>query len=232
MTPPRTRAEPTDRAHQQADGRATRRDKLGPDPDVRRAIVAAASKIVREQGVRGLSMAGVLDGCELGTRAFYRHFDSKDELVAAVLQETATSETRRLLRRMAVTATAIDAVAAWIDGRLDLAFDDRIDADLRQVSRDAQHLMFTSPELVQAAFGAMLAPLVEQLDRGLRDGVFHDIDPLTDAEIVHGAVWAVTERHWALKDTLRADVRRRVLRACLRALGVAPEAITEVLAKH
>ena len=59
-----------------------RRDKLAPDPVVRRAILAAASKSVREQGVRGLSIATVLDRAQLSTRAFYRHFESKDRLLA------------------------------------------------------------------------------------------------------------------------------------------------------
>lgn len=216
---------------QQAVVRATRRrDKLAPDPDVRRAILAVASNIVREQGVRGLNIAEVLDRCHLGTRAFYRHFESKDQLVSAVFGQAAAAETRRLRRKMRGSTTPVDAVAAWIDGRLDLAFDNRVGSDLRQVSLEAQTLMFTSPELVQTAFSTMLKPLVEQLERGLREGVFHDIDPVTDAEIVHGAVWACTERHWATKDTARADVRRRLMRACLRALGVAPEAVAEVLA--
>jgi len=58
-----------------------RRNKLAPDPDVRRAIIGAASKSVREQGVRGLSVAAVLARAQLSTRAFYGHFESKDQLV-------------------------------------------------------------------------------------------------------------------------------------------------------
>ncbi|MGZ4583927.1 MAG: TetR/AcrR family transcriptional regulator, partial [Mycobacterium sp.] len=104
--------------------RTRRRDKLGPDPAVHREILAAASTILRENGVRGFSIAAVLECAKLSTRAFYRHFGSKDELVAAVFLETARAEKRRLQRRMATAATEIEAVAAWIDGRLDLAFDD------------------------------------------------------------------------------------------------------------
>src|SRR6201997_4830351 len=93
-----------------------------PDPDVRRAIVAAASKSVREQGVRGLNVATVLERAQLSTRAFYRHFESKDQLVAAVFREVARGETQRLRRKMANAAGPVGAVAAWIDGRLDLVF--------------------------------------------------------------------------------------------------------------
>ena len=140
-----------------------RRDKLAPDPDVRRAILVAASKSVREQGVRGLSIAAVLDRAQLSTRAFYRHFESKDQLVAAVFLEMALLEMRRLKRKMSNAVTPVEAVAAWIDGRLDLAFDETIKSDLRQLSLDAQSQMFASPDLIQPAYAQMLEPLIEQL---------------------------------------------------------------------
>jgi len=200
--------------------RTRRRDKLGPDPAVRREILAAASKTLRERGVRGLSIAAVLERAGLSTRAFYRHFDSKDELVAAAFLEAARVEMRRLRRRMATAATEIDAVAAWIDARLDLAFDESIRSDLRSLSLEAQSQMFASPGLVQPAYAELLKPLIEALRRGLRGGVFRDIDPETEAQAIHGVVWAGTERQWATGDHDRDDVRERIVRFCLRGLGV------------
>jgi AcrR family transcriptional regulator len=209
-----------------------RRDKLAPDPDIRRVIVTVTSEIVREQGVRGLSVAAVLERAELSTRAFYRHFGSKDELVAAVFHEMAYAEERRLRRRMAKAANPIEAVAAWIDGRLDLAFDEKIKSDLRRLSLEAQSQMFAAPELIQPAYEEMLKPLIEQLHRGLILGVFHDIDPVTDAQAIQGVVWASTERQWAAGDCQRAEVRQRAVRFCLRGLGVTPETIAEIAARN
>src|SRR5947209_15011605 len=120
-----------------------RRKKLAPDPDVRRAIVDAASKLVREQGVRGLSVATVLERAQLSTRAFYRHFESKDQLVAAVFLEMTRSEVTRLRTKMSEATDPIESVAAWIDGRLDLAFDEDIRTELRQVSLEAQSKVFS-----------------------------------------------------------------------------------------
>jgi AcrR family transcriptional regulator len=205
-----------------------RRSKLAPDPDVRRVIVAAASKSVREQGVRGLSIATVLDRAQLSTRAFYRHFESKDQLVTAVFLEMARVEMRRLRRQITRSRGPAEAVAAWIDGRLDLAFDENIKSDLRHLSLEAQSQMFASPELIQPAYAAMLEPLIEQLQQGLKLGVFHDIDPISEAQAIQGVVWASTERQWATGDCERFDVRERALRFCLRGLGVAPETITRI----
>jgi AcrR family transcriptional regulator len=207
-----------------------RRKKLAPDPDVRRAIVDAASKSVREQGVRGLSVAAVLERAQLSTRAFYRHFDSKDQLVAAVFLEMTRSEVVRLRDKMAGASDPIEAVAAWIDGRLDLAFDEDIKAELRQVSLEAQSKVFSTPDMVAPAYGAILEPLIEQLQRGLELGVFKDIVPAVAAKSIHGVVWAGTQRQWATKHWDRDDVRDRAVRFCLRGLGVAPQTIEQVTA--
>jgi AcrR family transcriptional regulator len=197
--------------------RTRRRDKLGPDPTVRREILAAASTTLREQGVRGLSVATVLERANLSTRAFYRHFGSKEELVAAVFLESARVEKRRLRRRMATATTEIGAVTAWIDGRLDLAFDESIRSDLRRLSLEAQS---QPPGLVQAAYAEMLKPLSDALQRGLRGGVFHHIDPVTGAQFVHGVVWSGINQQWVTGDCDRDDLRERILHFCLRGLGV------------
>jgi AcrR family transcriptional regulator len=208
-----------------------RRKKLAPDPDVRRAIVDAASKSVREQGVRGLSVAAVLERARLSTRAFYRHFDSKDQLVAAVFLEMTRTEAVRLRTKMAEATDPIEAVAAWIDGRLDLAFDEDIKLELRQVSLDAQSKVFSSPDMVTPAYGAVLEPLIEQLQRGLELGVFKDIVPPIAAKSIHGVVWAGTQRQWAINRWDPDEVRERAVRFCLRGLGVAPHTIEQLVAE-
>lgn len=211
-------------------GRRRRRDKLEPDPEVRREILAAASMSLREHGVRGLNIAAVLERTNLSTRAFYRHFNSMDELVAAVFLETARVERRRLQRRMAGAATPIEAVAAWIDGRLDLAFDAKLGSDLRRLSLEAQLQTFASPALVQPAYAEMLKPLHEALERGLQGKVFYPIDPATEARFIHGVVWAGINQQWTTGESDRDELRRRILGFCLRGLGVAPNAITRICA--
>src|ERR1700757_290678 len=110
------------------------RHKLAPDPNVRCAIVDAASRSIHDQGVRGLNIAAVLERAQLSTRAFYRHFDSKDQLVAAVFLDLARMETQRLRGRMANSADPVDAVVAWVDGRLELAFGENAELGMRRLT--------------------------------------------------------------------------------------------------
>jgi AcrR family transcriptional regulator len=197
-----------------------RRKKLDPDPGVRDALVNAAAEIVRDEGVASINVARVLTRAQLSTRAFYRHFDSKDTLVSAVFLQMARAEMRRLKRRMASASNPADAVVAWIDGRLDLAFNAQIRSDLRQMSLEAQTQMFAAPELVSDAYGEILKPLVEQLEKGRAAGLFPDIDPAADALSIHGAIWASVERQWATGDCDQREVREQVVRFCMRGIGV------------
>ncbi|BBY91540.1 TetR family transcriptional regulator [Mycobacterium gallinarum] len=197
-----------------------RRKKLDPDPGVRDALVNAAAEIVREGGIAAVNVARVLDRAALSTRAFYRHFDSKDALVSAVFLQMAQIEMRRLKRKMAGASDPVDAVVAWIDGRLDLAFNERIRSDLRKMSLEAQSQMFAAPELVSDAYGEILKPLIEQLEKGKAAGLFPGIDPAADALSIQGAIWASTERQWATGDCDQHAVREQIFRFCLRGIGV------------
>ncbi len=202
-----------------------RRSKLPPDPEVTCGILAAASKSVRERGIRGLSVAVVLEQARLSTRAFYRHFESKDQLVAAVFAELTRVELLRLKRNMAAAATPVEAVAAWIDGRFDLAFDDNTESDLRHLLLEAHSKVCTSPAPVSPPYPVIFEPLIEQLEHGLELGVFHDVAPATAAKSLHGVVWAATQRQRATSHAERMETRQRALRFCLRGLGVSPETI-------
>lgn len=210
--------------------RAGGRQKLEPDPQVHAAIVSAAAEVVRTEGVSALSIAALLRTTQLSTRAFYRHFDSKDRLVAAIFLEMACAEALRLVQRMSQHLDPVRAVAAWIDGRLDLAVNPQIRADLHQMSLEAQQQMFLAPELVAPAYREILRPLVEQLTRGKNLGLFSDIDPEGEALSIHGVVWANIERQWATSPRDTGEIRERVQHFCLRGLGVAPESIATVLA--
>ena len=138
-------------------------------------------------------------------------------------------EVVRLRQRMAVSSDPVRAVAAWIDGRLDLAFNEEIRSDLRQMSLEAQNQMFAAPEIVAPAYREILRPLVEELTRGRDLGLFSDIDTDSEALSIQGVVWSNVERHWATAGADLSDIRAHVERFCLRGLGVAPETIITVI---
>ena len=183
---------------------------------------------MQEEGLPGLAVSEVLARTQLSTRALYRHFDSKEKLVKASFVEIARIETERLRRRMA-GEWPVGAVVAWIDERLDLAFDRQVPSDTRQTSLDAYSHTFASPEFVAPAYAEILLSLIEQIDSGTRLGLFAEANPVETAMSIHGVVWANIERQWATGTCDVSDVRKRVLRFCLRGLGVAAQVIDEII---
>jgi AcrR family transcriptional regulator len=188
----------------------------------------AARAILHEEGVRSLGVSQVLSRAELSTRAFYRHFDSKEALLGALFLQLAQGEMERLRAEMS-GRDPVGAVAAWIKGRLDLAFDPKIQSDLREISLHARAELFISPEVFTPAYSEILRPLIHEIDRGTKLKQFADVDPVVEAISVHGVVWVHIERQWATGKCDADDVCKKVQSFCLRGLGVQADVIDEVL---
>ena len=62
----------------------------------REAILASASRLVRERGISGARVADVMKGAGLTVGGFYAHFATKEALVDDVLRRTAEEMRRRL----------------------------------------------------------------------------------------------------------------------------------------
>jgi AcrR family transcriptional regulator len=188
------------------------------------ALIESARAVLERRGGRGFTVHEVLSESGLGTRAFYRHFASKEALVLAVFALAAEQEAERLRVRMGGTAGAIGAVTAWIEARLELAFDETVATTMRALSLEAEMASRQMPDQLESAFACMLAPLVEQLERGRLDGSFTVADPRRDARTIHDVVWGETLRQWS-EFGLDSDpdaARDHVLAFCFRAIGAKP----------
>jgi len=184
----------------------------------------SARAVLERRGGAGFTVHEVLSEAGLGTRAFYRHFASKEALVLAVFARAAEQEAGRLEDRMRGTDNPVGAVTAWIEARLDLAFDEQVASTLRALSLEATVASRQMPDPMASAFDRMLAPLVEALRRGRQDGSCRVSDPERDARALHDVVWGVTLRRWSAfghRPDPSAD-RAHALDFCLRAIGADP----------
>src|SRR5271154_6092321 len=62
----------------------------------RQHIIEVASRQFRESGVAAAGLAGIMSAAGLTNGAFYAHFDSKEDLVGAVLTDTLGQRERGL----------------------------------------------------------------------------------------------------------------------------------------
>lgn len=207
----------------------TKRTRPTREDESERLIDVARRILVRKNG-SGFTLNEVLEESGLGTRAFYRHFGSKDELALAVFAEEAEREAKRLHARMKAAADPIAGVMAWIDVRLEPGFDQRLAASQRPLTEEAVRASRRFPRQLEPAFHRTLEPLIDQLTRGMANGDFARIDPVADAKAIHHVVSGVVEQRWSGFPLRRRETRANVMRFCLCALGVDPATVTELLA--
>ncbi|HEY4179126.1 MAG TPA: TetR/AcrR family transcriptional regulator [Kofleriaceae bacterium] len=88
-------------------------------------IVKVAAKLFRERGVNGIGLAELMEGAQLTLGGFYRHFASRDELVAEAV-ERALADGDFVVS--AIAAHPHSTIGSVIDAYLSLAHRDRVSA--------------------------------------------------------------------------------------------------------
>jgi AcrR family transcriptional regulator len=181
-----------------------------------RALVEAALTVLRARGATGLTVADVLAEANLSTRAFYRHFRSKDELVLAVYEGEAQRRNADLAQAIAAAPDPRAALETWIDATLALGFDARRARRTQVLRAEGARLQADFPD----EFAAILAGTVEPLIALLH--AFPGADPELDAWSIYEVTWGLVEAKLRGKTIDRAQARAQVMRFCLPALGLRP----------
>lgn len=186
------------------------------------ALVDAGLVVLGRAGGAGLTVNAVLEEAGLATRAFYRHFASKDELLLAVYERDAVASMERMRERLRVAGSPRAALEVWIDETLSLSFDARRAARTRPLAAEGAWLRHELPAEFAAIHDGVLAPLREVLADGRARGVFPLAEPAADARSIHAVAWALVEGRLAgAARPGRRGARAHVLRFCLPALGAA-----------
>lgn len=184
-------------------------------------IMRAAYELIQRDGSKETSVHDVLDAAGLSTRAFYRHFRSKDELVLEMYRVDCDRVNATVAAAVAAAPDPLAALEAWIDQNLAVVYD----------VRRLRHAVVLSSAEVSSADGftnvknAGLAeqrvPLVELLRDGRDCGVFPHAEPLADAVAIQAVVGAHMRARLDRDPAAltRADARRHTLDLFRRALG-------------
>ncbi len=134
-------------------------------------------------------MAAILDAAGLSTRAFYRHFASKDELFLAMLKRDSEAVTRRLRKLAQETPGGpVAQLRAWIDCLLGLAYHPRMRAHVVVLDSDEVRVAKGYREASAELRADRERVLADILRRGCDDGSFPLAEPDRDAAAIHAVV--------------------------------------------
>src|ERR1700722_3849995 len=96
------------------------------EPDEERdRILVAALEVLRRNGGEEASVADILQEAALSTRAFYRHFETKEDVIRSLYERDADSFGAHLSRRVEAAANPEEALSIWVFEMLGLGYDRR-----------------------------------------------------------------------------------------------------------
>ncbi len=193
-----------------------------PTVDDRQGIIDAAYGCLFEPHTGPIPVAAILDRAGLSTRAFYRHFASKDELFLAMLRQEADALTARL-DGIADESSGdpVRQLTAWVEMMFVLARDPQLRINFAVIDSDEVRAAKGYREMRERLHADRERSLQLILQRGRDNGSF----PLTKPEQDAVAISAIVSRELTISgpgsdDDLRRS-RARVLDFALRALGAA-----------
>ena len=189
-----------------------------PDPSERARIMDAASRLLAAG--RSLAVSDVLEGAGLSTRAFYRHFESKDALLLALFRRDSERVNARLEAVIDAAPTPRAALVRWIEGAL------RPVADPRRPQRP---LVLSSEEVARARGlaaerhrmqEAQVAMLTRIIAAGQADGSFPWAALPGDARAIQAACSETLDAQVTRVATVSAEqAAAEIADFALRALG-------------
>ena len=176
--------------------------------ETRRRIVETASRLFRARGITAVSVADVMGELGLTVGGFYRHFASKEALVAEAI-EAASAET---VSRHARTLEGPDPAAALLDGYLSRIHRDDAEHEcpVAALCSEVAHESLATKEAFTKALRRLL-DVVASVDPGDTKEA-RERRLRTAASIVGAVVLARATSDDALADDLLGAVRRGALR--------------------
>jgi len=191
--------------------------------DELRILLDAAFAVMERNGYVDAAVADILREADLSTRSFYRHFESKDQLLCALYRREAESAAARLQAKVEAAPNPRAALDTWIDEILSFGHHRTKAARVAVLGSPGAMRAEGYAEETRRAAGLLMAPLQTLLADGVSDGTFPLADPDADAPLVQSVVWAAAGLNPTREKLPRAEASRQVRSFCERALGATPE---------
>src|SRR5271166_5399898 len=199
-----------------------RETKVAPGRNERRkartrsALLAAAQRLFGEQGFDATTVAEIAEDADVAIGSFYNYFDTKDELLAELLQETLAAQLGRMQTRRAGVQDPAEAISVAHRHFVSLAWDEPEWARLL-VRLDLQYRV-SDDVLARSA--------MRDLRAGIAAGRFQVANPRLALRASGGALIAVM--HAALLGELGKHADSEHAEGVLRSFGLDPAEAGEI----
>ncbi|MCV7130140.1 TetR/AcrR family transcriptional regulator [Mycolicibacterium austroafricanum] len=183
----------------------------------------AAYRCLAQPHAGPIPMTSILRSAGLSSRAFYRHFLSKDDLFLALLRQECEAVIAQVDRIAdAAVGSPADQLADWIAAMFDIIVDPQQRLQLTVIDSDEVRAAKGYREMRERLHAERERSLAEILRRGRRDGSFPLAEPEIDAVAVNALVSRLLVRQTTDDPQARKQAEVAVLDFALRAVGAVP----------
>jgi AcrR family transcriptional regulator len=186
----------------------------------RAALLDAARVLFAERGVEMATIAQIAERADVAKGSFYNHFESRDDILNAVV------------------ATSLDTLGAALDRRFEaeeadpaLALAASLRSTLRVCIEDPTlgGFLLQSSSVFEVAEGTIAERGRHDLERGRQSGRFRFDDVETALCLIAGASQAVLRRR--LRGEIGEDAERHAITMILVMLGLSPREASDIAAE-
>ena len=179
----------------------------------------AAFEVMRDKGYQDVTVGDILAFAGVSTRSFYRHFASKEELLAAMFRRDAEQFATAIAGRVEAAPTPRDAIVVWVDEILGFGVG-RGRAKRAAVLGAPAAMRALPPDVLLHVRGSLMAPLLSALEAGRAAGTFSAVDAEHDGACINAIAWDASNRLREVKSRRQQQrVRDETISFIQRALG-------------
>ena len=190
-----------------------------PDDERHRILVAALQVLRRNEGEEA-TVADILQEAELSTRAFYRHFDTKEDVIRALYERDAHSFGAHLRQRVEAAPNPGEGLATWVFEMLGLGYDRRRAERVSALRSPMVLRVVAGTRAQQIGIEGLIDPLRTVLETGLSEGYFANVVVEADVRLIMAATMEAAS--WSQSEGMkmsRKEAADHVLRFARAALG-------------
>jgi AcrR family transcriptional regulator len=182
-------------------------------------IVEATYRVIERTGNADPPMREILGEGGVSRQLFYRHFESKDELMLVILDDGRRRLADYLRHKMDKAEDSIGAVRAWILGTLAQARSPKAASRTRPFIAGLGHLHEQYPEEHRQSIDVLVSLLDAAIGDAVDAGLARSDDTRRDATAIYLMATGAMEQHLRDRSSPSAAEGEHLVQFALRALG-------------
>jgi AcrR family transcriptional regulator len=183
-------------------------------------LVDATVTVAARQGSFEPSVREILDEAGLSTKAFYRHFGSKDELLLMAVEVGSRRLRDYIESKMAASDDPVTRIKVWIES---FVRHTAMPTSARRTlpwTLGIGRLEGVYPEYFDRGRTTVSGPLRQEIARAVGQSSAQSSNPTRDAKVIFDYTMEAIRHHWVHGTQPKKDTVRHLVDFTYRALGV------------